>query len=165
MWNKVKYVRGLAWALSIASCVLLCGCWITRSWKDYIPITGVALLQETKNYSGTFVPRLTGKHALFFRVIDGNWEEGTPINLRFSGVVKLWHDGKMEEYPFDHFLKTTFIPDCPQPFYLTNGIYMKEAEDSENDYGQFFITVEGDLDAFLSRNPKCDFIVRFIESK
>lgn len=145
---------------------LICtGCWTARNWRDYMPIAGVPLQRGIKTYSGMFVPRISGKHALLLRVKNGDWPVGKPINLRFQGTVKLLHDGEQKEHQFNQLIETTFISDCAIPFYISNGIYMERAEDSEDDYGRFSVTIEGDLDEFLSRNPESYIIVRFIESK
>lgn len=145
---------------------LICtGCWTARNWRDYMPIAGVPLQRGIKTYSGMFVPRISGKHALLLRVKNGDWSVGKPINLRFQGTVKLLHDGEQKEHQFNQLIETTFISDCAIPFYISNGIYMERAEDSEDDYGRFSVTIEGDLDEFLSRNPESYIIVRFIESK
>lgn len=145
---------------------LICtGCWTARNWRDYMPIAGVPLQRGIKTYSGMFVPRISGKHALLLRVKNGDWPVGKPINLRFQGTVKLLHDGEQKEHQFNQLIETTFISDCAIPFYISNGIYMERAEDSEDDYGRFSVTIEGDLDEFLSRNSESYIIVRFIESK
>lgn len=166
MWTEMKQWRisGVLAAV-IAMCVLCTGCWITRNWRDYVPIAGVPLQRGVKAYSGMFVPRISGKHALLLRVKNGDWPSGKPINLRFQGTVKLRHGGEEKEHQFSQFIKTSFISDCVLPFYISNGIYMEKAEDSEDDYGCFSVTVEGDLDGFLSRNPETYITVNFIESK
>lgn len=152
-------------AAVIAMDVLCTGCWITRGWRDYMPIAGVPLQRGVKTYSGMFVPRISGKHALLLRVKNGDWPAGKPINLRFQGTVKLLHGGEQKEYQFNKLIETTFISDCVVPFYISNGIYMERAEDSEDDYGCFSVMIEGNLDEFLSRNPESYIIVKFIESK
>lgn len=166
MWLEMNLLRKIFFAAIMTSCILCSGCWITRNWRSYSPIGGVVLQKGVRSYVGFFVPRITGKHALLFSVRNGNDDRTeTPVNLRFHGRVQLWHGGRFVEHEFDRSIQTAFVPGLPHPLYVSDGIYMERAEDSEDDYGRFSVTIEGDLDAFLSRNPECDITVRFIESE
>ena len=148
----------------LVCCTLCCGCWITRTWKDYLPITGVALKDDVKTYSGYFVMRKTGGHVLALRIKKKEDLTYIPVGLRLHGKVQIFHRGECNEIMFDETIDAVTLP--PMPFdVILAGFHGNAAENSDCDQGRFDVTVDGDIAAFLKREPESCLIVKFSDAE
>ena len=164
MWTKMKpsYVRGVL-SVILAASFLNSGCWITRTWKDYMPITEIGLSKNARFYRGYFYPKFSGTHALSLRIKKSS-DGDVFVGLRFKGEIRLFHDGRETIIPFDEKFGSVTLP--PTPF----EIHLKTFDAcaigrSENDYGRFDVVIEGDIGGFLEKEPKCCLSVSFCDAE
>ena len=161
--NSITAKTGIA-VLSIFLVALLSGCWITRNWKDYLPITSIGLDTNVKNYTGFFIPRTTGRHVLALRIKKTQREGTVPINLHMFGMIKLCHGNGAKVIEFDRKFSSVTLP--PTTFNLHIAEFTAEAAiDSQNDYGCFTLTVEGDLEDFIMREPFSQLAICFADAE
>ena len=149
--------------IAFVSGFLNMGCWMTRNWRDYMPITEIALDKDVRFYRGYFYPRYTGTHALALR-ISRHSEENVFVKLRFRGCIRLFQGGYETSIPFDEGFDQVTLP--PGPFNL----YLKTFDAvpirrSDGDYGYFDVTVEGDIEGFLEREPESRLSVSFCDAE
>ena len=164
MWAEMRNVNVIAVFAFLVCCTLNSGCWITRTWKDYLPIAGVALKDDVKTYSGYFVMRRTGSHVLALRIKRKENLASIPVELRLHGKVQIFHGRKCDEITFDEAIGAVTLPPTPFDVILT-GFNGDAAENSDCDYGQFHVTVDGDIADFLRREPESYLIVRFTDAE
>ena len=164
MWTKMKpaYARGVLSVVLVAS-FLNSGCWITRNWKDYMPIAEVGLSKNVRFYRGYFYPKFSGIHALSLRIKKSS-EGDVFVGLRFKGEIRLFHDGHETVIPFNEKFDYVTLP--PTPF----EIYLKTFEAyaikrSDNDYGRFDVAIEGDIGKFLEKEPRSCLSVSFCDAE
>ena len=164
MWTKMKpsYARGIL-SVVLATGFLNTGCWITRNWKDYMPITEIALSKNVRLYSGYFYPKFSGGYALSLRIKKSSSGD-VFVGLRFKGEVRLFHDGHETTIPFDEKFDYVTLP--PTPFEIHIKTFDACAINrSDNDYGRFDVTVEGDIGRFLENEPKSCLSVSFCDAE
>lgn len=157
MWNKM-----IAVSICSSTCLLFAGCWITRNWKDYVPILDTALLNDVRTYSGYFYPQHNGVHALSL-AIKTRSPDKTDIRLRFKGEVKIKSEGRTITIPFEKKLDDAWLP--PTRFKLYLKTFYADAIKSSEDRGWFYLTIDGNLAEFLEREPDSSISVSLIDWK
>lgn len=150
-------------AVVFAVATLNTGCWITRNWKDYMPITEIGLNKDVKSYSGYFYPKYTGGHALSLRIKSISAGK-TQVGLRFGGTIRLYHDGRVTTIPFGTKIDGMTLPPTPCNLHIKE-FDAQAIKRSDNDYGQFDVTIEGDLAGFLEREPESHLSVSFCDAE
>ena len=163
MWNKMNLCRCAMALFLLAFCFLGAGCWILRSWKDYVPITEVGLRKDMRTYTGCFYPKITGRHTLALRVKKNGSSDYTTVGLRFRGAIKLFHAGCETIIPFDETIGRVTLP--PTPFNLHLKTFEACAIERSQDYGMFNVTIDGDIDGFLEREPDSHLSVSFCDAE
>lgn len=164
MRTKIKpsYARGVI-SVVLALCFFSSGCWITRNWKDYMPITEIGLNKDVRFYRGYFYPKFSGVHALSLRITKSSVGE-VFVGLRLKGEIHLFHDGHETIMPFDKKFDSVTLPPTPFEIHLEtfDACAIKR---SNNDYGRFDVTIEGDIGGFLEREPKSCLSVSFCDAE
>ena len=165
MWSKMisSCIRGLLSVIIVFSFLSTTGCWILRSWKDYMPICKIGLDKDVRSYRGYFYPRISGEHVLSLRITKKT-EGDVFVGLRFKGEIRLFHDGNETVIHFDRSLNQVTLP--PTPF----NIHLKTFEANsikcgDNDYGIFDVTIEGDIGGFLEKEPQSYLSISFCDSE
>lgn len=159
MWNRVIAIRLILCCVCV---FLISGCWITRNWKDYLPIADMALMKEVKTYSGFFYPQHNGVHALSL-AIKSNSPDTTQINLCFKGEIKITSKGRTTIIPFEQKYRDVWLPRTRFKLYLKT--FYAESVESSDDRGSFHLKVDGDLAEFLDREPDSSITVSLIDCK
>ena len=164
MWVKMKpfFAKG-ALNVVLASCFLNAGCWITRNWKDYMPIAEIGLDSNVRSYRGYFYPKFSGRHALSLRIKKSSGGDAF-VGLRFKGEIRLFHDGQETIIPFDEKLESVTLPPTPFEIYLKT-FDACSIKRSDNDYGRFDVVVEGDIGGLLEKEPKSCLSVSFCDAE
>ena len=164
MWDKMKKTCAMS-IMAVVGLMLCNGCWITKSWRDYQPITGVGLNKGVRTYTGFFVPKLTGEHMLYLRIGRKEGVVSSPINLNLKGEITIQHGGRIEKLSFnEHYDRVQLLPNVTY-LILSPTFFLKIPEHSSLDFGKFHVTVVGDVDKFLENNPDSEFVVKFAEGK
>ena len=164
MWAKMKSscVKGVL-SVVLATCFLNSGCWITRNWKDYMPIAEIGLSKNVRFYRGYFYPKFSGRHVLSLRIKKSS-EGDVFVGMRFKGEIRLFHNGHETVIPFDEKFDHVTLPPTPFEIYLKtfDACAIKR---SDNDYGRFDVAIEGDIGKFLEIEPKSCLSVSFCDAE
>lgn len=164
MWTKLKpiYATGVLTAVIVSS-FLTTGCWVLRSWKDYMPISEIGLNKDVRSYRGYFYPRFSGEHALSLRITKKT-KGDVFVGLRLKGEIRLYHDGKETIIPFDKKLDQVTLPPTPFDVYIKT-FQVRSIKCSDNDFGRFDVTIEGDIGEFLEKEPQSCLSISFCDSE
>ena len=162
MWIKMNHCHCVVALCLVASCFLAAGCWVTRNWKDYRPITEVGLRKGIRSYTGYFYPRFNGEHVLSLHIKQNSqWE--TLVGLRFTGEIKLFHAGQETTIPFDEVIDRMILPRMYFKVHLKT--FEAKAIKRSQDYGRFDVTIEGNIDDFLDREPDSHLSISFCDAE
>lgn len=139
------------------------GCWITRNWRDYLPITAVGLTKGVHEYSGFFTPEHDGVHTLSLSVNKGS--EGIDFDLDIQGEVTLVTCGKgASTISFRKKIgRNVCLPPSPFKLHLTS--FVANRCGCGECVNSFHLKIHGDVDALLSRIPGSMLVVSFAEGE